>query len=374
MDNLVSDLNNDKISLIPPFQRGHAWSLPMRRKLMQTIIKGRPIPAIFIYKEPQGVKFVSNILDGKQRLEAMILFIGAKSNVLKIDSLHTYFKDSKERQQADFKIKIDGKMKGFVDLDSELIRNFQDYKIPSIEIQLDETTSIDEMIELFVAINTGGRKVGRIQIVNAILKDDAFLRSIFDLIGIKQKRGRDYHYKAKKTSFTSVLMKLTAVENLKGTGSRLDHMWGLIVEIVSFMRTKEHKSQAQVLSAFIKSKKSGEKPMSKQELRKIRTIFEFFEKAYKNPIIRDGKVAANQVHFYTVMTSIINENLMDIFSDEELERKLGEFSGILDKKSQVPNKVKKEFDAYLDLSEKQTTHPGRRKDRQANFVKIINAI
>src|SRR6266566_2387206 len=73
VDQFVAYLNDDKINLIPPFQRGHVWNLPTRRKLIQNIVQGRPIPAIFLYREASGSRYAYSILDGKQRLESLIL-------------------------------------------------------------------------------------------------------------------------------------------------------------------------------------------------------------------------------------------------------------------------------------------------------------
>src|SRR4051812_27285805 len=76
MDQMITYLNEDKLNLSPVFQRGHVWKVDTRRKLVRNIVQGRPIPAIFIYKEPSGTRYSYNVLDGKQRLESLILFIG----------------------------------------------------------------------------------------------------------------------------------------------------------------------------------------------------------------------------------------------------------------------------------------------------------
>ena len=76
LDQIISYFNEEKINLIPPFQRGHVWTLPTRRKLLKNMVQGRPIPAIFLYKEASGSKYSYNILDGKQRLESLLLFVG----------------------------------------------------------------------------------------------------------------------------------------------------------------------------------------------------------------------------------------------------------------------------------------------------------
>ena len=54
IDQFVAYVNSDKINLIPSFQRGHVWNLPTRRRLIANVMKGRPIPAIFLYKEASG--------------------------------------------------------------------------------------------------------------------------------------------------------------------------------------------------------------------------------------------------------------------------------------------------------------------------------
>src|ERR1043166_8890297 len=71
IDQLIGYFNTRKINLIPPFQRGHVWHLSDRKRLLINIVKGRPIPAIFLYKEAAGSQFSYNILDGKQRLESL---------------------------------------------------------------------------------------------------------------------------------------------------------------------------------------------------------------------------------------------------------------------------------------------------------------
>lgn len=65
VEDIVSAFNAGKISLVPPFQRGTVWSLNHRQKLIVNMLKQRPIPAIFLYKEADGSKYRYNILDGK---------------------------------------------------------------------------------------------------------------------------------------------------------------------------------------------------------------------------------------------------------------------------------------------------------------------
>src|SRR5262249_21290123 len=116
LDQLIGYFNDGKINLIPSFQRGHVWKLPTRQRLLENIVNGRPIPAIFLYKEAAGSMYTYNILDGKQRLESLILFVGGKRLDVQIKGLNKYFYHKGERDQANFPINIDGVKRTFSQL------------------------------------------------------------------------------------------------------------------------------------------------------------------------------------------------------------------------------------------------------------------
>jgi hypothetical protein len=62
INELISSFNQNRINLIPPFQRGTVWNLKKRQKLILNMLSQRPIPAIFFYMEAEGPQFVYNIL------------------------------------------------------------------------------------------------------------------------------------------------------------------------------------------------------------------------------------------------------------------------------------------------------------------------
>jgi len=168
LDQLIGYFNAKKINLIPHFQRGHVWDMPERKSLLENMVKGRPIPAIFLYKQASGAQFAYNIIDGKQRLESLILFIGNARSDLRVDNVKDYFFEQKEKKQVNFPIEIDGKRQTFKNLSDAIVRPFREYAIPTIEIDLDdEETSLDEIINLFVDINQQGEPVKRFDIVKS---------------------------------------------------------------------------------------------------------------------------------------------------------------------------------------------------------------
>jgi hypothetical protein len=213
LDQLIGYFNGRKINLIPPFQRGHVWKLPDRRRLLENMIMGRPIPAIFLYKEAAGSQFAYNILDGKQRLESLILFIGNARLDVTVQHVKDYFFDRKEKAQVNFAINLHGRRRTFKQLQDEKVREFREYSIPTIEIDLDDESSLDEIINLFVDINQQGAKVKRFDIVKAIGSENPLLSSVFELVAQEQTRKDDKYFKKKATAFTRVLEKLQIVQN-----------------------------------------------------------------------------------------------------------------------------------------------------------------
>ena len=48
-------------------------------------MRAKPIPAIFLYKDADaGSRYSYNILDGKQRLESILLFVGNERPDLRV--------------------------------------------------------------------------------------------------------------------------------------------------------------------------------------------------------------------------------------------------------------------------------------------------
>src|SRR5262245_39668129 len=104
IDQIVTYLNEEKINLSPVFQRGHVWPLKTRQSLLKNILLGKPIPAVFLYKEPAGSKYSYNILDGKQRLESIILFISNDRGDWQIPQWKRYFFAERLRKDAGFQV------------------------------------------------------------------------------------------------------------------------------------------------------------------------------------------------------------------------------------------------------------------------------
>ena len=383
LDQLIGYFNVRKINLLPPFQRGHVWKLPTRRRLIQNIVMGRPIPAIFLYKQADGTKYTYNILDGKQRLESLLLFVGSRRADVRIEGVKNYFYHEREKQIVDFSIHVDGKKRTFKDLSESKVRDFREYAIPTIEINLDdESGSLDEIINLFVDINQYGEKVKRFDIVKAIGQGNRLLSSVLELIAVPQKRKEDLFYKKKHTVFTRVLEKLQTVQSVEGPNEKVDRMWERLVEHVLFVRSNKHRAPGQILKSFIRSEDEAEKTkVAPAELKKLQTCFAFLADAYKNTDLANTRLARDTPHFYTMVTSLIASGKLvpkdGVAPDTaELQRKLLAFSKFLVDNAAAPENayIAERLQKYKEAAARQTTNPGQRATRQTTFLEIIDKL
>lgn len=373
IDQLIDYINAGKINLIPKFQRGQVWTLTLRKKLVTNMILGRPIPAIFLYKEESGSKFEYNILDGKQRLESLILFVGDKHPEMSIPDLAQFFAELKVRNLRNFKIDYEGKKTSFAELDEKLVRDFREYPIATIEISL-EGSSLDEIVQLFVDINTYGVKVSRFDVVKAVA-EDPLLKSVLDLIATKEVRRRSLYYKAKaKSPFVRVLSNQTIIERAPTAHARVDRMWERLTELALFARTGKHRTPAAILRAFIKGN-FKEPALSKTESQELRAVFSFLADAYAaSETLRGSKLATDQPRFYTMACALLKSDLLTSFTNDELIRRLSAFGQIIEEPATAPSGLKKKIGDYTELAEKQTTDVGKREDRQNLFVEVVKAL
>lgn len=308
LDQLVNYFNEEKINLSPAFQRGHVWPVKTRRKLIANIVQGRPIPAIFLYKEASGSRYSYNILDGKQRLESVILFIGNKNPDLSVKTWAKYFFSPQHRRQVDFWIQLPSGKKTFKDLDEATVRDLREYAIPTVEINLTDESHLDEIINLFVDINQQGVIVGRWHIVTAMGKNNSLLKSVFGLISIREKRQQDIFYRAKSNDYTRVLKRLEVISKLTDPNSQVDRMWERLLEIVLFAETRQHRKPIDILKSFISgSQEAAAKfsPLSAKEKKAVRHIFGLLRRAYATSTLGKTSLATDQTRFYTLITSLL---------------------------------------------------------------------
>jgi hypothetical protein len=145
IDQLTLMFRNRQIDLNPGFQRRSVWTTNDRRRLIQSIVDGYPIPSVFLYRRSTNGRIIYDVIDGKQRLETVFMF--TKLGRFK-------------REWFDAKLDLG---EGFDWYDwPTLCRYFPDqraafstYKIHTVEI----TGDLAQIIDLFVRINSTGKRL-----------------------------------------------------------------------------------------------------------------------------------------------------------------------------------------------------------------------
>jgi hypothetical protein len=264
-----------------------------------------------------------------------------------------------------------------------MVRQLREYAIPTIEIDLDDDdASLDEIVGLFVDINTQGEKVKRFDIVKAIGRENKLLKSVFAVIAEVQKRGKDRVFKKKSNIYTRVLEHLEAIENVTGRNQKVDRIWERLVEIALFNRTTTHRQQGQVLKAFIKTEKDSPDyaELTKKEIGELKRCFTFLDHSYRKSDLGKTRLARDIPHFYTMVTSLLTSDLLDAADAAppdypKLQRRLVAFGKLLDS-AKVPTDagIATALREYKEAATKQTTHPGRRKTRQERFLQILEKL
>jgi hypothetical protein len=133
------------LNLEPGFQRKSVWSVNDRRKLIMSILEGYPVPSVFFYKSTNSrgtLKY--DVLDGKQRLESILMFLGESGFRNNKFSVAASFVEG-EKDNWDWK-KL--KRKGYES-------SVTGYKMQTVEVSGD----LSDIIDLFVRINSTGKRL-----------------------------------------------------------------------------------------------------------------------------------------------------------------------------------------------------------------------
>lgn len=75
---------NGHLELSPDFQRRSVWTEKAKSYLIDTIIRGKPIPKILISQRLQGTKNVRIVVDGQQRLRTMLGFYNGDFKISRV--------------------------------------------------------------------------------------------------------------------------------------------------------------------------------------------------------------------------------------------------------------------------------------------------
>lgn len=143
---LYESYNRKEIILSPKFQRRSVWEYKAKSYLIDSIIRGCPIPRIFVREKTNlDMTAIREIVDGQQRLKAIFDFI---NDGFRVNKIHN--------EQYGGKV--------FSELEESAKRDFLKYPISAILfIDLDDNTIFD----IFARLNTYSVKLNSQELLNS---------------------------------------------------------------------------------------------------------------------------------------------------------------------------------------------------------------
>lgn len=169
IDDFVGYLRHRKLELSPGFQRKSVWTAPDRRNLIRSIAEGCPLPSVFLYRRNQGGKVVFDVIDGKQRLETIFMFLG--QGRFKRESFEAPLDLGDGTEPCAWKTVRRRRR--------SLFEAMQSYKLQTVEVEGD----LSEIIDLFVRINSTGKRLTPGEKRHAKYYTSEFLKAAERLVG-----------------------------------------------------------------------------------------------------------------------------------------------------------------------------------------------
>ena len=152
-----------QLNLEPGFQRNSVWTTNDRRRLIDSVCASRPIPSVFLYKSQDSRgRLKYDVIDGKQRLESVLAFIGAKGFRGEGFEVLTTLPNATEAEWFDWRRL---RNRGHESL-------LTGYKVQTVEVSGD----LSDIINLFVLINSTGKRLTNAEKRHAKFYHSSFLK------------------------------------------------------------------------------------------------------------------------------------------------------------------------------------------------------
>lgn len=146
------------LDLRPYFQRGSVWTAKARSYLIDTLLRGYPVPVIYLQtkRDPDTLRSVRNVVDGQQRLRTVLSFVDP--DLLPLEHNETPVTISRTHNS-----KLAGYT--FARLSSEVRERIlaTEFSVHNLPAALPDAT----LLELFARLNSTGEKLNDQELRNA---------------------------------------------------------------------------------------------------------------------------------------------------------------------------------------------------------------
>ena len=228
ISDFAAKAKSGRLQLDPPYQRSDVWPTRDAQLLIESILRGIPLPSIIVLRPDKNADVPFEVVDGKQRLTSILRFMGAHPKAIqRVDAASVAFPDAElkalfksdyakfrrawknatgeslssalekeyyfpfklstasDALQGDLQplagkyydqIKDQRVRVGGVSLDvSEVFETSTDYKIPIIEYTEASPSQIHEVFSLY---NKQGKHLNAEEIRNAVYHEVALMRAL----------------------------------------------------------------------------------------------------------------------------------------------------------------------------------------------------
>jgi uncharacterized protein with ParB-like and HNH nuclease domain len=329
--------------LSPSFQRRSVWKHGAKSYLLDTIVRGLPIPIIFLRERqtsPDDLEPIREVVDGQQRIRTVISYIAP--NLLK--------DLNKERDIFQVKSVHNKELanKYFVDLSDDFKRKILDYQF-SVHV-LPPGIDDREILQIFARMNSTGVKLNSQELRNALFFGE--FKTCMYLLGFEQlPRWREWNIftedqisrmnEVELTSEIAILM----LQGISGKSqARIDKIYEINDE--SFPERKECERRFNIIMDTIEDKFGNE--LRKMVFRKVSLFYILFAYIYDTQ--------------YGLGSSLLEKLSPKLFTKEK-SKKIILASQNLERRTAPEN--------VLDATDRRTTHVISRKDI-FNYVKKVS--
>ena len=257
---ILNQIEQGNIDLNPGFQRRNAWNDTKRSRLIESILRGYPIPEI-VLAESKGKRNSFIVIDGKQRL---LTIAGYKDN-----EKYKYW-DRRNPKTADLKSKYNALSYDDLSSDTELLRIFENSALRCTVIS--NYHSENSLYDIFYRLNAGSTKLSSQELRQALNKgkfsefllqvtdEDNILRNVMN-IKEPDKRLRDVEVLLRCMSFLEYASdyKGNLLQFLDNKTKVFNERWNSDQEYIETLKNRVFEAVKKLVDVFGNNNKVGRK-------------------------------------------------------------------------------------------------------------------